>query len=164
MPLPQRRLLQNSVLDLLLAMAAVTALIVTYQSLAPRAFIYTASFLGGLCGAAFALSRKQPRACEVICVGILFGVSASWIGALVIEALRHRMLFESPWIWEQSPRGRTPATRYATVIGAVGGAFASGLYATLLLLNARLGASAISTTDDQSLEPMAPPSDSHIVS
>jgi hypothetical protein len=125
-------------------MATVIALIVTYQSLAPRAFVYTAGFLGGLIGAAIALSRKQPRISEVFFFGILTGIAAGWIGALVIEALRHRYLFATPWIWEQSPQGRVPATRYASVIAGIGGAVASGLYATLSLLNARLRASATS--------------------
>jgi hypothetical protein len=140
--LPQRRLLQNSVVDLMLATAVVVALIITHQSLAPRAFVYTGGFLGGLLGAAIGLSRPEPRVRDVAFAGLVVGITVAWVGALLIEALRHGMLIYTPWFTQESHRGRIPATNYTMLFGAIGGLVGSALYTALLTVKSWFGGDA----------------------
>jgi hypothetical protein len=135
MLLARRRLLQISVFDSILVTTGVIALIVNFQALAPRGFIYTTGFFGGLLGTAVAMNRSVPRWWEILCLGAVVGVAGGWLGAAVIEAL-YRGVVESPWHW-YAWRGRVAPTNYATGFGATGGLAASILYGLLCDLNTR---------------------------
>jgi hypothetical protein len=124
----RRRLFQLSIHDLLLLTAAVTAMLVSYDALAPRALVYTVGFLGGLVGTAIALNRHEPRLWEALCLGAALGVMGGYLAAFAIEALRLGVPFASPWKW-QFRIGWVPATNYAAMYGFIGGVAASGFSA-----------------------------------
>jgi hypothetical protein len=128
--LARRRLFQISLFDILLAMTAVIAMLVSYESLAPRAFIYTFGFVGGLFGTALEMNRNQPRLWHILYLAASFGIGGGYLAALVIDALCHGIPYESPWMW-QSRRGRVPTIQYALPFGLLGGSVAGGL-STLL--------------------------------
>ena len=124
--LARRRLLQLSIFDLLLATAAVVAVLVSYESRAPRALIYSFGFLGGLAGGALAMNRAQPKIWQAIGLGVLAGIAAGWLAAFGIEAFTLSLPRSSPWKWPYY-NGRVPATEFATRLGATGGFVASAL-------------------------------------
>jgi hypothetical protein len=124
--LARRRLFQLSIFDLLLTTAAVVAMLVSYESRAPRALIYSFGFLGGLAGSAIAMNRAQPKVWQAIGLGGLVGIAAGWLAAFGIEALTLSLPRSSPWKWPYY-NGRVPATEFATQLGATGGFVASAL-------------------------------------
>ena len=128
--LARRRLFQLSIYDMLLVMTAATAMLVCYESLAPRALVYTSGFMGGLVGTALALNRSQPRVFEAICMGVAFGMAGGYVAALAIEALQYGIPFESAWKW-QFRKGRVSAMEYAALYGLIGGVAASALSTSL---------------------------------
>jgi hypothetical protein len=124
--LARRRLFQLSIFDLLLTTAAVVAVLVSYESRAPRALIYSFGFLGGLVGAALAMNRARPKMWEAVVLGVLMGIVAGWSAALGIEALTLSLPRSSPWKWPYY-NGRVPATEFASRLGATGGFVSSAL-------------------------------------
>jgi hypothetical protein len=124
--LARRRLFQVSIYDMLLLTTAATAMLVSYEALAPRALVYTGGFVGGLVGTAIALNRVGPRLWEALCLGAAFGIIGGYLAAFAIEALHLGFPFESDWKW-QFRRGRVPATEYAIAFGLLGGVAASAL-------------------------------------
>jgi len=135
--LVRRRLLQLSIFDLLLLTAAVTALLVSYEAMAPRTLVYTCGFIGGLLGAAVSMNRAQPRLWQILLLGTMLGVGAGLLAALAIEALYHGIPFKSNWMW-QFRRGRVPATHFGAPIGGLGGFTASALSAALFVFKSLL--------------------------
>jgi hypothetical protein len=130
--LARRRLLQLSIYDMLLLTTAVTAMLVSYGALAPRALVYTTGFVGGLVGTAIALNRREPRLWEALCLGTAFGIAGGYLAAFVIESLYRGVPFESDWK-RVFRKGRVPATNYAAVYGGLGGVVASGLSTALTI-------------------------------
>jgi hypothetical protein len=124
--LSRRRLLQLSIYDLLLLTAALTAMLVSYDALAPRALVYTSGFVGGLVGTAIGLSRNEPRVGEALCLGAACGIVGGYLAAFAIESLHRGFPIESDWKW-QFRKGRVPATHFGALYGVVGGVVASGL-------------------------------------
>jgi hypothetical protein len=124
--LARRRLFQLSIFDLLLTTAAAVAVLVSFESHAPRTLVYSFGFIGGLAGSAVAMNRTQPRVWEAVGLGVLIGIAAGWLAAFGIEAMTLSLSRSSPWKWPYH-NGRVPATRFATQLGATGGFMASAL-------------------------------------
>jgi hypothetical protein len=124
--LARRRLFQLSIFDLLLTTAAAVAVLVSFESHAPGALIYSFGFLGGLVGAALAMNRAQPKVWQTVGLGGLIGIVAGWLTAFGIEALTLSLPRSSPWKWPYYS-GRVPATEFATRLGATGGFVSSAL-------------------------------------